>query len=725
MKTITKSPVKNGIANVPVIMQMESQECGAACLTMVMAFYGKWIPLEKVRFDCGVSRDGVRAKDMLVAARNFGFEASGYGFNVEELVNNHVFPQIAYWNNNHFVVLKGLTKSHAYINDPARGELKITMEEFEEAYSGVCLQIIPGNDFEPSGRKKSIMAFAFNRLKNAKGEVIFVALITMISYMIEVFNPVMSKVFMDRILSGKNSSWLRPFIYLMLLFALLQILTDMISKVYALRINGKLSATSNTSFMWKIFNLPMEFFSQRMAGDIITRQKTNERISETLVDTIAPLLFNTAMTVVYLVFMLKYSVLLTFVGLTAMVLNLVTAKLISERRINITRVLMRDTGKLLSATLSGINMTETIKASGSENGFFQRWAGLQASVNAQNAKYQKLENYLGIIPMLLTSLLNHIVLIIGVYLTMHGQFTLGMIMSFQGFMQSFMTPAMGLVQAGQAIQEMRTDMERIEDVFEYKDDYFAKEKEVSSDEDFKKLSGNIEIKNVSFGYSRLDEPEIKDFSLSVKAGMKIALVGASGCGKSTISKLLAGLYEPWSGEITYDGKKISDIDRNRFKGSVAVVDQEIILFEDTIENNIKMWDETIEDFEVILACRDAGIHDTIMKKPGDYRYKLLDGGRDLSGGEKQRIEIARVLAQDPSIIILDEATSALDAKTEYDVIKAIKQRGITTIIIAHRLSTIRDCDQIIVIDNGEIVERGTHEELLSRNGYYTKLVAVE
>lgn len=383
---------------------------------------------------------------------------------------------------------------------------------------------------------------------------------------------------------------------------------------------------------------------------------------------------------------------------------------------------MRDAGRLAGATASGIEMIETIKASGAENGYFEKWAGYQASVNTQQVKFIRLNQYLGVIPEITASFANIAVLIIGAYLTMQGQFTVGMIMAFQGFLLSFSAPAQTLIAAGQTLQEMRTQMERVEDVMEYPVDVEFAEEEVGEDMEYGKLSGNVELKNVTFGYSRLAEPLIKDFSLSLKTGSRVAFVGASGCGKSTLSKLISGLYKPWSGEILFDGKPIKDIDRSIFTGSLAVVDQDIILFEDTIANNIKMWDSSIEDFEMIMAARDAKLHEDIMLRDGGYNYKITEGGKDLSGGQRQRMEIARVLAQDPTIIILDEATSALDAKTEYEVVNAIKDRGITCIVVAHRLSTIRDCDEIIVLDHGEVIERGTHEELYAKGGAYTELV---
>ena len=495
--------------------------------------------------------------------------------------------------------------------------------------------------------------------------------------------------------------------------------------MYSLKINGQLSAVGSTDYMWKVLRMPMEFFSQRMAGDIQQRQKMNASVAQSLAETFAPLALNTVMLVFYFAVMLRYNPILTLVGVASVVINLVVSRIISNKRMNITRVQMRDAGKLAGATVAGIEMVETIKASGAENGFFEKWAGYQASVNTQQVRFERLNQYLGMIPELVASLANIAVLILGVYFTIDGKFTVGMIMAFQGFLGSFTEPAQTLISAGQTFQEMRTQMERVEDVMEYPTDVNCSREGISEDAKYSKLSGSVELKNVTFGYSRLAKPLIRNFNLTLKTGSRVAFVGTSGCGKSTLSKLISGLYQPWEGEILFDGKPIEKINRSVFTGSLAVVDQDIILFEDTIANNIKMWDGSIEDFEVIMAARDAQLHEDIMRRDGGYSYKIAEGGKDFSGGQRQRMEIARVLAQDPTIIILDEATSALDAKTEFEVVRSIKDRGITCIVVAHRLSTIRDCDEIIVLDNGEVVERGTHDELYERGGVYTQLVTNE
>ena len=720
-----KQPVRNGKVKVPVVMQMEALECGAASLTMILAYYGKWIPLEQVRADCGVSRDGSNAKNILKAARSYGLTAKGYRYEPEGLKENGKFPCIIHWNFNHFVVLDGFKGSKAYLNDPAKGSYSVPMEIFDKSFTGICLMFEPAESFEPGGSPKSILTFAKKRLKEAKAAMVFVALTTLITALLGIITPAFSRIFMDRLLTGENPEWFLPFIFALGGISLIQLIVEWMKAVYSLKINGQLSAVGSTAYMWKVLRMPMEFFSQRMAGDIQQRQRMNASVAQSLAETFAPLALNTVMLVFYFVVMLRYSLILTLVGVASIVINFVVSRIISNKRMNITRVQLRDAGKLAGATVTGIEMVETIKASGAENGFFEKWAGYQASVNTQQVRFERLNQYLGMIPELVSSLANIAVLILGVYFTINGKFTVGMIMAFQGFLGSFTAPAQTLISAGQTLQEMRTQMERVEDVMEYPTDVNCSRDGISEDAEYSKLSGNVELRNVTFGYSRLAEPLIRDFNLTLKTGSRVAFVGTSGCGKSTLSKLISGLYQPWEGEILFDGKPIEKIDRSVFTGSLVVVDQDIILFEDTIANNIKMWDSSIEDFEIIMAARDAQLHEDIMQRDGGYSYKITEGGKDFSGGQRQRMEIARVLAQDPTIIILDEATSALDAKTEFEVVKSIKDRGITCIVVAHRLSTIRDCDEIIVLDNGEVVERGTHDELYAKGGIYTQLVTNE
>ena len=700
-------PVEKGVVRVPVVMQLEALECGAASLTMIMHYYHKWIPLEQARVDCDVSTDGSSAKNIMVAARSYGMEAKAWRLEPEDLLEEGPFPCIIHWGFNHFVVLCGFKGKRAVLNDPARGRVTVDWEEFDKEFTGVCITIEPGENYQPSGKRKTVFSYAKDRMRGTAAAVAFVVITTTISSLFGIISPIFNRIFLDRLLTGANPGWLLPFMLAFCGVILIVVIVSWISATYSLKIQGKMSAVGSSSYLWKVLRLPMQFFTQRLSQDIADRQSTNASIAGTLVNTFAPLLLHAAMMVFYLIVMIRYSWLLSLIGVGAIILNLAVSALITSKRVNITRVQQRDNAKLSSATMSGVRMIETIKASGAENGFFGQWAGYQASVNKQNVSYTRLDLFMGTIPTAITTFANLAVLGLGVMLVIRGQFTIGMVMAFQGFLSSFMSPATSLIAAGQSLQEMITQMERVDDVMSYREDPCFAPREKKGD--YEKLTGNIELKDVTFGYSRLGTPLITDFSLSIKPGQKIAIVGRSGCGKSTLAKLISGLYQPWSGSITFDGVPIGEIDRDVFTGSVSVIDQDITLFEDTISENIRMWDDSIENFEVILAARDAGIYDDIMVREGGFSHKLLDGGRDLSGGQRQRLEIARALSQDPTICIMDEATSALDAKTEYDVVRSISERGITCIVIAHRLSTIRDCDEIIVLDKGKIVERGTQK----------------
>lgn len=714
-----------GIAKVPVIMQLEALECGAASLAMIMAYYGKWIPLEQVRSDCGVSRDGSNAKNLYLAAEHYGFTVTARKTSPEELKAEGVFPCIIHWNMDHFVVLKGIKGNNVYINDPARGSVKVTWKEFDESFTGIAITPVPSESFKPEGKPKSMRQFAAKRLQGAGAALAFVCLTTIIFYLFGIINSTASRIFIDRFLSGQNDNWLYPFIGILSALALVQLVVAWIRAVYLLKLNGKMTIVGGTSYMWKVLHLPMEFFSQRLAGDIQMRIGMNESIAGTLVDTIAPVLLNTIMMIVYLVLMLRMSLILTAVGILSVVINLLLSQIIAKKRINITRVRLREQAQLESDTVTGISMIETIKSSGAENGFFRKWAGHQASLNAIDTKATKTFNILGILPELFEKLAGYTILVLGVYMVLQGQFTLGGVSLFQGFVSAFLSPAMTLVKAGQTIQEMRTQAERVEDVMNYPDDPNVLDNDAVSGADLSKLKGKVELKDVTFGYSRLDKPVISSFSLTLEPGKRVALVGSSGSGKSTVSKLISGMYNPWSGEILFDGKRRDEYPHDVMVASVAVIDQDITLFEGTVAENIKMWDNTIMDFEMIMAAVDARIHDEIGHLPGGYQHRLSSGGMELSGGQRQRLEIARALALDPSILILDEATNALDAKTEHEVINAISNRGISCIFIAHRLSTVRDCDEIIVLDHGVIVERGTHSQLMKNGGLYHDLVVNE
>ncbi|MBO7663403.1 MAG: NHLP family bacteriocin export ABC transporter peptidase/permease/ATPase subunit [Clostridia bacterium] len=722
-KRSIKAPVQKKVARVPVVLQMEALECGAASLAMILAYYDRWIPLEQVRYDCGVSRDGSNARNVLLTARNYGLTAKGYRCEPETLREKGTFPCIIHWNFNHFVVLDGFQGKYAVLNDPARGKVKVTMDEFDRSFTGVCMIFEPSESFQPGGRRRSILSFIRARMNGTRTAALFTIIVTLLGYLFGLIQPGMTRFFMDRLLSGENRELLMPFLFILAGIGFLQILLVGIQGIYNLRLSGKMAAVGNSTYMWKVLKLPIVFFSQRMSGDIQGRQASNALIAETLVNTLSPLVLNAIMMIFYLVVMVRYSLLLTLVGVISMILNLGVSMMISRKRMEVMRVKLRDTGNLAATTMAGISQIETLKASGAEIGFFQKWSGYHAAVNAQEVSFQKIETWLNAIPALVSTIADSVIVVLGVWLAMHGNFTLGMITAFKQYLANFISPATEMINAGASIQEMRGEMERLEDVMNYPDDNRFAPDPAEGEKHEGKLKGELELKDITFGYSRLSPPLIEHFDLTLKPGHSVALVGMSGSGKSTISKLISGLYAPWSGEILFDGRPIQTIPKSVFTGSVAVVDQDIILFEDTIANNIRMWDQSIQDFEVILAARDAQLHEDILQRSGGYQARLSENGRDLSGGQRQRMEIARVLAQDPSIIIMDEATSALDARTECNLVRAVRERGITTIVVAHRLSTIRDCDEIIVLDHGKVVERGTHDELYQKGGVYTRMIS--
>ena len=711
---------RSKLAKVPQVMQMEVVECGAASLTMILAHYGKWLPLEEVRAACGVSRDGSSAKMILQAARNYGLDAKGFRMSPEALEGKQ--PAIIHWNFEHFVVFRGFdSKGRACINDPGIGPVKWPMEEFRKHYTGVCLTFEPTEKFEKGGQQTSILSYMKKNLNGVSEAFWLTFSFALMGAFVALLSPLFTRIFLDEILSGKNADWVKWFFIGMGALAVFQFFVVLLQSRYTKRVAGALALKSNKDYLRHLLRLPMSYFAMRHVGDLQQRMHLNQEITNSLIEVLAPQVINIGLLVLYLFLMFSYSFWLTIIGFVAAGVNLAIVHYFANLRINLIRSMEQSEGQYFSATISCIDNMESIKAAGAETGFFKYWSGLWAHKFNVNANADKQQAQMALLPVMANALCSVAVLVLGAYLILQGDLTVGMLMAFQGFMGSFLAPVNELVNGSQKIVEMRSQMERVEDVMKYPEDHRDSEKEILQG----KLGGLLEMKHVTFGYSPIQPPLIEDFNLRVEPGHSVALVGPSGCGKSTLAKLISGLYKPWSGEILFDGRPIESIPNEELTNSVAVIDQNVVLFDDTIAQNIRMWDPSIEDFTLMMACNDAEIRADIVSRPEGFDTKIVKGGQNFSGGQRQRFEIATALAREPIVLIMDEATSALDPKTEDEVMKRIRSMGPTQIIVAHRLSTIRDCDEIIVMDQGKILQRGRHEELMAQEGFYRQLMKSE
>ena len=703
----------------PTVLQMEAVECGAASLAMVLGYYGKFVPLEELRIACGVSRDGSKASNLIKAARAYGLDAKGFKKEPDGLKRMQG-PMIVHWNFNHFLVVEGFKNGKVYLNDPANGPRIVSEEEFDHSFTGVVLTFKEGESFEKSGSKTSIFTSLKKRLKGSEVAIAFTVLIGMGMVIPGLVIPVFTKIYIDDILLANRANWLGPLLLGMGITALLRGVMTWLQQHYLLRLDTKVRVSTSSQFLWHILRLPAEFFTQRQSGDICSRLQSNDRVATLLSGQLATTAIDIAMIVFYFALMTYYNMTLALVGVAAAVINVIYLKYAATKRVDQNRKLLQDRGKLQGNAMSGLQVMETLKATGSEGDFFAKWAGSQTKVLNTEQKMGVSTQILSAIPVFLTALTNAVVLVLGGFYILNGQLTIGMLVAFQSLMTSFMTPVNNLVSLGSQLQELEGDMNRLDDVFKYQVD----EHNNGFDEEFQeKLSGNVEIKNLTFGYSRLEPALIENFNLTLKPGSRVALIGGSGCGKSTIAKLITGINKPWSGKILFDGIEKEKLSKRVIANSLSVVDQDICMFSGTIRDNLTLWDDDISDFEVVRAAKDACIHDDITARSSGYDHKLDEGGSNFSGGQRQRLEIARALVTNPTIMILDEATSALDPLTEKTVDESIRRRGCTCIIVAHRLSTIRDCDEIIVLDKGKIIQRGTHDELINVEGHYANLIS--
>lgn len=713
----------------PTVLQMEGVECGAAALSIILGYYGKFVPLEKLRIACGVSRDGLKATNILKAAREYGLEAKGYAKSIEKLMQLEM-PAIIFWNFNHFLVIEGFTKNKVYLSDPAQGRYHVSHQEFDDAFTGVVMTFKPGENFEKGNEKKGLLNSLGSRVANSKMSITYIMLASLFLVIPGLVIPSFTKIFIDKYLVNGLSEFIMPLLLIMAAMLVINSGLVYLQQYYLLRLETKLALTTSSKFLWHVFHLPIAFFTQRYSGEIGNRVSLNDKVARLLSGQLANSILNVIVVIFYALLMFSYDVLLTVIGISMATLNIVALQFVSRARKDGNRRFVNENGKLLGTTTSGISMIETLKASGRENDFFTTWTGYLAKVMNAQQELGWLTTRLNIIPPLLMSLTTTLILGVGAMRVMDGQMTLGMLVAFLYLMNNFMRPVNQLVSVGSLLQETEGDMGRIDDVLNYEIASEFEEKSVDDksglqdkeDLNLNKLTGHFEMKHITFGYNTTMPALIDDFSLSLKPGSRVALVGGSGSGKSTIARLASGLYDPWKGDIEFDGKARRDIPRHIITESVAVIDQDVLMFKGSIQENIAFWDSSIPEKHIIQSARDAAIHDVVAARTDAYDSEVMERGANFSGGQRQRLEIARALALNPSILIMDEATSALDPKSEKIVMDNIKKRGCTCLIVAHRLSTIMDCDEIIVMEFGKIVERGTHEELMSMKGVYSQLI---
>lgn len=706
----------------PTIFQMEATECGAASLAMICAYWGKHIPLEQMRVETGVSRDGCNAGNIMRAAKRFGMECHGYRKEPEALKQMEM-PCIIHWNFQHFVVLEGFKGEYAYINDPASGRRKLTLQELDEGFTGVVLTFQPTERFEKNKKINHLPELILKRLHGQKAALLQLICIGVLLILPGLILPVLSQLFLDEIL-GNHVQWFGQFLGFMAATIVFQLILEWYRSKLLLVMQNKLVLISAREFLEQLFRLPISFFDQRSAGDLVGRMDHNDHVNVFITSSLAEIILDIFAACFYLILLIFYNPLMTAVGMVGILFNLFLAKLTSEKISNMIQKLQQDQGKLAGAVCAGLSVTSTLKASGAEHMYSARILGYEAKVDSVKQQISRFQLLTEALPSAVNNIVQIILLIVGALYVIQGQMTLGMLSAFSALFASFAEPVEALIGFVQQIQTLKADMERVDDIMRHPtDEKFTRhtEREMAQ----AKLSGSVELEHISFGYSRLAQPLVIDFSFSLTPGSSVAFVGFSGCGKSTVSKIISGLYAPWSGQVRFDGIAMEEIPTEILHASVSTVSQNIALFAGTIRDNLTLWNPAILEKDMINAAKDACIHEVITQKPGAYDFKLAEGGANLSGGQRQRLEIARALATNPTILIMDEATSALDPITEKKIIDNIKRRGCTCIIVAHRLSAVRNSDEILVMDSGQIVERGSHQELVQKNGSYRQFMEMD
>lgn len=709
----------------PTVLQMEMVECGATALAIILGYHGRFLSLEELRVACGVSRDGTKAHNILRAARSYGLKAKGFSKQPEELAGMPL-PLVVFWNFNHFLVVEGFAADRVYVNDPAMGPRTVSAREFEQSFTGVALVFEPGEEFVRGGARPTLWASLWKRMRGSEWGLLYVVLASLAVAITGLIIPVFAKIFVDYVLVANVRGWVGPLLAGMVLAGLLRAAVTWLQRHYLLRLSTKLAVVSSHQFLSHLLALPMEFYAQRYAGEVGSRMEINDNLARLLSGQLSVNLLNVVMALLYVVLMLFFDVPLTLIGLAITALNVVALQQVGRRRKDTNARLLQEQGKMMGTSMAGLQAIESLKSSGAESDFFARWSGHLAKVIVTYQQMQVSSLALFGVPTFLATLTTVVILGAGALRVMDGQMTVGSLVAFQALMLSFMGPAQQLVTLGGSLQEVEGELGRMDDVLRHPiDPNLNGTATVVSTHDRvpARLSGRLELAGITYGYSRLDPPLIEGLSLALRPGARVALVGPSASGKSTVAKIISGLYQPWSGELRLDGMAWHQIPRRVIANSLAMVDQDFFLCEGTVREVLTLWNPAVPEEDLVQAAKDACIHDEIAARAGGYDSLVEEEGRNFSSGQRQRLEIARALVGNPAILVLDEATSALDAVTEKQIDDNLRRRGCTCVIVAHRLSTIRDCDEIIVLDHGVPVGRGPHERLYAAGGLYRELVS--
>lgn len=704
----------------PRVIQMEVVECGAAALSIVLGYYGRFASLEELREKCGVSRDGVNAHDVVEAAEWYGLKAEGYEIDVDHL-HELKLPAILYWDYNHFIVLEGFSGEKVFINDPATGPRQIDHEELKEHHSNVALEFTPTPSFKKGGNYPSLWQGIKERMtpyKKAMGALlIFQACLVVLGLVM----PLAYQYFLDDILGKQDLTWKWPYLGTLTGLMVGGAMLTWSQGMFLNRLMVQLSKNFSGEFLWHVLQLPINFFMQRFGGEIIQRMRLNSQVAQMLTGQLVVSTVSLVLVLSYGFIMFQYDVLISMIGVATGLFNLTMLLIISRIRTNAYARLQQEQAKTVGVSLDIIENIETMKATGHDAHFFSKIAGYcTKNINAMQ-RIGRSDIWLSTLASATQQVSTILLLGIGVWRVMEGNLSVGMLIALQLILARFLAPIGQLIGFGTQLHSLQVDLSRLDDVLKNKKDPLVTHRKQHEAEQVSH-QGYLQIENISFGYYSLQPPYITNFSLNITPGKSIALVGAVGSGKSTIAKLAAGLYQPRAGRILYDGREITDTSREEMKRFLTHVDQEIILFEGTISDNITLWDPSVPEAKVIAAAKEACIHDEIMLRNNGYETELSEDGRNLSQGQRQRLELARALLHAPKLLVLDEATSALDSETEAKIIANLRKRGCSCLMVAHRLSTIRDCDEILVLEKGHIVQRGTHQQLKEQPGLYRELL---